>query len=287
MGLFTYTVKDELIKLEEKSKKCCSFSLLYGFLFTSQCDEGDYFIKTANVEIADYFLKLCDILFKKKHLCFYKSGKISIESRILRYFTIAEYKTHIFKCDECKREFLRGVFLSKGSVTDPEKSYLLEITLGSIDSAAELLELLGEFSLRFKLRERQGKYVVYTKESEAIEDLLALIGAHSSTFALMNSKIMKDLKNKTNRIMNCDDANINKSLEASKRHISAINYLLESNNILRLPEQLRETARLRMEFKELNYSDLGKKFNPAISKSGIYHRLEKIVEMAEEFKKEN
>ena len=87
--------------------------------------------------------------------------------------------------------------------------------------------------------------------------------------------------------MNCDDANINKSLEASKKYMAAINYLIESNNILRLPEQLKETVYLRLEHKELNYADFGRKFNPVISKSGVFHRLEKIVEIAEELKKEN
>ena len=287
MSSFTYTVKDEVMNLQDKNKRCCSFSLLYGFLFTSYLNEDRYYIKTANAEIGDYFIELCDYLFKKKHLCFQKNGKISIDSGVLRYFTIDEYKSKVFKCQECVHAFLRGVFLSKGTVTDPEKSYLLEISLDNYNSASDLLELLSELGLKFKHRERQGKQVIYTKNSESIEDLLALIGAHSATFTIMNCKIMKDLKNKTNRIMNCDDANINKSLEASKKYMAAINYLIESNNILRLPEQLKETVYLRLEHKELNYADFGRKFNPVISKSGVFHRLEKIVEIAEKLKKEN
>ena len=286
MSSFTSTVKDEVINLGEKSRKCCSFSLLYGFLFCAVNENNKYYIKTTNVEIADSFIKLCDFLFKKKHMCFYKNGKISIDSSILRFSTIDEYKSNVFKCDDCIHYFLRGIFLARGSLTDPEKSYLFEITLTDEDHAKKFLELLNDINLNFKLRERQGKFVVYTKDSETIEDFLAIIGAQSSAFVIMNNKIIKDLKNRTNRIMNCDDANINKSLLASKKYLSAIDYLIKTNNITRLPEQLQEAARLRMEYKELNYSELGKKFNPAISKSGVFHRLEKIFEISEEFKKE-
>jgi len=227
MGSFTYTVKEEILNLEEKKRKCCSFSLLYGFLFCSYFGNDKYYIKTANAEIGNYFVELCDVLFKKKHLCFYKNGKISIDPDIVRYFTIVEYKASVFKCSECIHSFLRGIFLLKGSVTDPEKSYMLELSLPDKNSAMELLNLLTELSLSFKLRERQGMFVIYTKDSETIEDFLALIGAQSSTFTIMNSKIIKEVRNRTNRIMNCDDANINKSLEASKKYLTAINYLLK------------------------------------------------------------
>ena len=101
MSSFTSTVKDEVINLGEKSRKCCSFSLLYGFLFCAVNENHKYYIKTTNVEIADSFIKLCDFLFKKKHMCFYKNGKISIDSSILRFSTIDEYKSNVFKCDDC------------------------------------------------------------------------------------------------------------------------------------------------------------------------------------------
>lgn len=287
MSSFTTSVKEELLQYETKNKKCCMLSYLYGFLFCAEEDNGKYYIKTASVENANSFFELCDSLFKNKYLCYYKNGKISIDTGLLRYFTIAEYKNNIFKCDKCMFHFLRSVFLLKGTVTDPEKSYLAELSFSSLEKANELLGFLIDSGYQFKLRERAGKYVVYTKHSESIENFLGMIGAHSATFAIMNSKIFKDIRNKANRVMNCDDANINKSLEASKKYLTAINYLIESNKISRLPEQLMETAYLRLEFSELNYAELGKKFNPAISKSGLFHRLEKIVEITEEFKKED
>jgi DNA-binding protein WhiA len=152
--------------------------------------------------------------------------------------------------------------------------------------ANDLLELLSDLGFYFKIRLRQNKYVVYSKDSETIEDFLASIGANNATFTLMNNKIVKELRNNANRVKNCDDANIDKSLNASQKYLSAIKYLIESNNITRLPDQLKETAYLRLENKELNYAELGRKFSPVISKSGVFHRLEKIAELSEEFKKE-
>ena len=286
MGSFTNAVKEEILQLEYKNKKCCMFSILYGFLFCAEKENDRYYIKTTNVEIANYFLKLCDILFKKKHLCYFNNGEISIESSLFRYFTIVEYKSNIFKCPDCEYHFLRSLFLVRGMVTDPNKSYLLELSFSSENKANELFSILSDLSFKFKIRERQGKYVIYTKDSETVEDYLAVIGANNATFTVMNSKIIKDVRNRANRISNCDDANINKSLDASKKYINAINYLIKSNKISKLNEQLTETAYKRLEFPELNYTELGKKFNPVISKSGIFHRLEKIVEIYEEIKKE-
>ncbi len=286
MESFATTVKNEILQLEIKNKKCCMFSYLYGFLFCSQTENDKYYIKTNNVENANSFLKICDYLFKKKHLCFYKSGKISIESSILRYFTIAEYRKNIFKCEDCAYLFLRSVFLLRGTISDPSKMYLLEMTISDVDKANDILGLLNELGFNFKMRLRQNKYVIYSKDSETIVYFLAVIGANNSSFAIMNSKIVKDLRNTANRVKNCDDANIDKSLNASQKYLSAIRYLIESNNITRLPDQLKETAYLRLENMELNYAELGRKFSPVISKSGVFHRLEKIVELSEEFKKE-
>ena len=284
---FSNKIKDELLDTELKLKKCCNFSSLYGFLFCAEQYDNGYIIKTTNVENANYFINLCDILFKKQHLCFYKNGIISIDSSLFRYFTIVEFESKIFKCNECRGNFLKSIFLLRGSITDPQKSYLLEFSISDFVKAKQLYEFLIGFGFDIKLRERQGKYVLYSKRSEVVEDILAYIGAQNATFEIMNSKILKDIKNQTNRVMNCDDANINKSIAASEKYLSAINYLIESNNFLRLPEQLQETALKRLEFKELNYKDLGNKFNPCISKSGLFHRLERIYELSELYKREN
>ena len=286
MASFSNDTKSEIIGLDIKGKKCCLFSFLYGFLFCSYSENNSSYIKSTNAENTDLVLKLCDFLFKKKHLFYYKDGKISIDTGVLRYFTIAEYKENLFKCEDCISYFLRGIFLASGSITDPEKSYLLELSFASLDKQTELKSFLDEIGFDFKSRERFGKYVLYTKNSEIIEDFMAKVGATSATFAIINSKITKEFRNNTNRVYNCDNANINKSLAASKKYTDAIEYLISSGKIDLLPDQLKETAYKRIEFKELNYSDLGRKFNPAISKSGLFHRLEKIVAICEEFKKE-
>lgn len=284
---FSTNAKNEISNIQFKTKKCCLFALIYGYFFCSRNEGNKNIIRTSNENVAKLFINLCDHLFKKKHLCYYKSNHIYIDLDIIRYFTIEEYQKHIFKCEECRHFFLKGVFLSSGSVSDPEKSYLLEISMNSPDSKKQLLSFLTDMGLPFKERERSGKYIIYSKTSEVIEDFLARVGANNATFAIMNSKIIKEFLNNTNRVYNCDNANISKSLAASEKYISAINYLIETNKIDRLPDQLKETAYKRIEFKELNYTELGKKFNPVISKSGLFHRLEKIVELCEDYRKED
>ena len=142
MASFSNDTKNEIIGLDIKGKKCCLFSFLYGMMFCSQSENNANYIKTTIAEHGNLALKLCDFLFKKKHLFYYKDGKISIDTSVLRYFTIAEYKANLFKCDDCISYFLRGVFLSCGSITDPEKSYLLELTLPSFDKQNDLKEFL-------------------------------------------------------------------------------------------------------------------------------------------------
>ena len=134
---------------------------------------------------------------------------------------------------------------------------------------------------------RNKKHILYLKRSEAIEDFFANIGATSIAFDIMNSKINKELINNANRVTNCDSANINKAINASNKYNTVILELIESENINLLPEHLKEMALKRIEHRELSFSELGKLFNPAISKSGVYHRLEKILEFYNDLKRKS
>jgi DNA-binding protein WhiA len=254
-------------------------------LFCSQSENNSSYIKTSNAENGNLVLKLCDFLFKKKHIFYYKDGKISIDTRVLRYFTIAEYKDNVFKCSSCEGCFLRAVFLMCGSVNDPEKSYRLELVFDEKSKGDEITELLCELGFIPKTSIRNGKYIIYFRDSEQIENFLTLIGAVNATFAVMNSKIYKEFVNNANRAANCDTANINKSLKANEKYISAIQWLIDTGSFDALSEQLKETANKRLEFKELNFEQLGKRFEPPISKSGMYHRLEKILEIYNKIRK--
>ena len=161
-------------------------------------------------------------------------------------------------------------------------SVILEIsslTTNDYIIAKELQNLLNsELALDFKLTIRNKKFVLYTKNNETISDFLGLIGANSFAYDVINSKIAKELRNDVNRATNCDSANINKSINASQRYCDTISKLLEEGYFDDLPETLREVAEKRIAFPSLNLSELGRQFNPSLSKSCVHHRLEKIVQ---------
>lgn len=278
MESFSSNTKKELAAIE-KQKKCCAFSFIYGFLFFAVKENDEFIIKKTNAENAGLLLKASASVLKGKGV-FYdeKKRQIRLDKGIVRFSTIVEYKEHVFKCSSCTDNFLRSVFLMCGTVNDPAKSYRLELVFDSASMRNDIYALLTELGFVANSSSRKDKHIIYFRNSEQIENFLARIGAVNATFAIMNSKILKELRNNTNRIYNCDNANINKAILASERYVEAINALIENGKIDALSEQLRETAYKRLEFRELNFEQLGKKFDPPISKSGIYHRLEKILE---------
>ena len=188
------------------------------------------------------------------------------------------------RCDGCRIAYLRRLFLLHGSVTDPVKSFHLDYSFRYPEEAQAVLEILTEMGLDFRPAERRGRQVLYLKDSTAIEDFLVSIGAQNAAFDVMNTKIMNEFRNSVNRQVNCDTANIKKQLATSQKYIEAIRYLMDTGKFDSLPEELRSTARLRMENDQLSLSDLAKLTNPPVSKSGIKHRLEKILSHAEELR---
>ncbi len=284
MESFSNTTKNELLAYD-KLKKCCAFSLLYGYFFLANEGNGGYVLKKTNAENANFISNVLASVLKNKTIYYdAKKREIRINKGIVRFSTIAEYKMNVFKCDSCAGCFFRALFLTCGSINDPEKSYRLELVLEEKSRCDAIAELLLELGLTPKTSLRNGKHIIYFRDSEQIENFLTLIGAVNATFAVMNSKIYKEFVNNANRVANCDNANINKSLKANEKYITAIQALIDSGRFDALPEQLKETAMKRLEFKELNFEQLGKRFEVPISKSGIYHRLEKILEIYNETK---
>lgn len=183
----------------------------------------------------------------------------------------------LFKCGNCRPHFLRGVFIACGSVTNPERGYHLELSLPDEKTIAKIRAFLNEAGLPPKISVRKGAHILYYKESGVIEDFFAYIGATKAAFILMNSKIIRELRNNANRVANCETNNIEKTVNASQKHINAIRLLEKKGALKLLPAELQETARLRMTYPQLSLSELGAMLNPPISKSGVNHRLAKIV----------
>ncbi|HHT51493.1 MAG TPA: DNA-binding protein WhiA [Eubacteriaceae bacterium] len=186
--------------------------------------------------------------------------------------------------EKCKRAYLRGAFLGGGSISDPEKTYHLEFVTFNEKYSYELCKLINSFGLSAKVVQRKNNFVVYLKEGEQIVTILNIIQAHNALFELENIRIFKDMRNNVNRIVNCETANLSKTVNAALRQIENIKYIKDNMGLSKLPPNLREVAELRLNYQEASLKELGKMLIPPIGKSGINHRLRKIDKIAEDLK---
>lgn len=191
----------------------------------------------------------------------------------------------IVKNNCCKRSYLRGAFLAGGSVNNPEgSSYHLEIASMYEEHCLALCELANKFRLNARCIERKKGYVLYIKEGEKIIEMLSVIGAHQALLKFEDVRIMRDMRNSVNRIVNCETANLNKTIGAAVRQIENIKLLEQEVGLDNLPEKLREVAVVRLQYPDLNLKEVGEMLKGGVSKSGVNHRLRKIDEMAEKFR---
>ncbi len=181
----------------------------------------------------------------------------------------------------CRRAYIRGAFLASGSLCDPEKTYHLEFVNSSFAYSMELKDLINSFGMDAKIVKRKEHYIVYLKEGEQIVDLLNVMEAHVALMDLENVRILKDMRNNVNRIVNCETANLNKTIAASVKQVEDINYIEESMGLSQLPEALREIAEVRVEYPDASLKELGQMLVPPVGKSGVNHRLRKISNIAE------
>lgn len=181
----------------------------------------------------------------------------------------------------CRTAFFRGAFLAGGSVTDPRKGYHLELATSHFNVSREVPALMREAGFQSKETTRKANYVSYFKQSNCIEDFLTAIGAPVAAMEIMNAKLEKNLRGSVNRRVNCDAANLDKTVEASQVQLEAIRRLKRSIGLEELPDKLRETALLRLEYPEYTLTQLAGQCSPPITKSALNHRLRKLVELGE------
>lgn len=192
----------------------------------------------------------------------------------------------LVKNSKCKRAYLRGAFLAGGSINNPEtSSYHLEIYNFHEEHNTSLSELLNTFGLKSKTLERKHGYIVYIKEAEKITEFLSIIGANNALFKFEDVRIVRDMRNSVNRLVNCETANLNKTIGAAFRQIENIKLIERTVGLDQLPEKLREIAVLRVEHEDVSLKELGELVSSGkISKSGVNHRLKKIDEFAEKIR---
>lgn len=279
-------------RLAEKGikKSCCRRSLLYGLLsLRGEPGEGD----TVSLSVdAGAVAPLAETELRR--FCGAARVEASCGARSARTtftFTSEVLSAHLREgslsypekdppCPQCLSHFLRGIFLASGRMSDFTKQYRLEFSANR--QADELSALLAETVAEPKLTTRRGETVLYYKTNSEICDLLAVIGAEADAFALINETIEAGYRNAANRRANCEARNIERSVEASMRFVQLYRRLQAADKLKNLPEELRETARLRAENPTVSLATLGGRCTPPVSKSGMNHRLEKIERLASE-----
>lgn len=195
-----------------------------------------------------------------------------------------EVSSLLIKNSCCKRAFLRGAFLCLGSMSDPRKGYHLEFACEHEIHAQQIRQAIGSFDLEARIVKRKKYYVVYLKEGAGIVDLLNVMGAHKSLLKLENLRIEKEMRNSINRQVNCEAANITKTVQAARKQIEDIKLIEKYYGLSNLPEPLRQMAEVRLLYEESPLQELGQYLNPPVGKSGVNHRLRKLSEMAEKIR---
>ncbi len=311
---FSSITKNEISKIAI-TNKCCQLALLSalikmtGTIQIHGINRIGLRLSTENASIARMLFSLLKSCFeintrvvvrKNKHLKKNNNYTLYIDSEmgsqdILKVTGILQYGDkvlklnhklphHLIKKECCRKAYLRGVFLGGGSISDPEKTYHLELVTNNEDYAEDIKDLLNHYELGAKVVVRKGNYVVYIKEGEHIVNFLNIIGAHSALLNLENVRIYKEMRNNVNRIVNCETANLDKTLNAAMRQIENIKYIKDTVGLDKLPAGLAEIAELRLEYKEASLKELGEMMSPPIGKSGVNHRLRKLDQIAEDMK---
>ena len=267
---------------------CCKRALLQGVLTVrAQVCDGDVLVSVDSTETARFVKGLILDVYSKeaKDVVSSAGGRrkmLSFNAKSVSKYLAELDQTGITypeKCQMCQSFFLRGIFLAAGRVSDPEKQYSLEFSVGA--RAGLLADFFVSLGLEPKISVKKNETVVYFRNSSLLEDFFALANMNQTAFEVMNAKIEGELRNTANRIANCETNNIDRAISASMSQISLIEELIERGLISLLPDELERTARFRMENKDMSLSQLAGAITPPISKSGLSHRLKKITEMAE------
>ncbi len=278
---FTADIKRELCEcdLSHKSEKI----VLYGFLYCLK-DRKKYFTESPEISLflqhisgEKAFAESCTFRGRNGFLLNFEKVPVKADDPVVN-------TAYVDGSDKNTGLFLRGVFLACGVVSDPNKDYHLELAVGNSEKSQSLCRLINESGMRIKSSTRKGKSILYAKESEAISDILTFIGAMISSMEIMNAKIYKGVRNDVNRAVNCESANIEKTVAASRRQQDDIEYIEKNGGIGKLPDELQALAVLRREKIELPLSEIGKMLVPPISRSGVYHRLKRISEFADKLR---
>lgn len=291
---FCSDVKNELINIRPSA--CCKPAYIYGFmLFGRSFSIKKISLQTGNPAVAQEYADIIKYNYKAQVdiTCggsvrpTYKA-EVKSESDRLKILALIDFgisetviDRSLFVRDCCAPSFIRGAFLACGNINDPEKEYRAEFSVKNEALADDFNSVLAEYGINMKKITRGKAYVLYTKDSTVIEDLLTLMGDSLRSLDVMDTKIMKSVKNNTNRARNCDNANIDRMLAASIKQRTAIEYLEKTDRLYSLPSELLEAALLRKNNPQATLKELCKISQTPITISGLTHRFKRIIEIYE------
>mgnify|MGYP004653174975 CR=1 FL=1 len=276
---FSIELKEEISKLDNLSNKEAVKYELIGYLISSNISEDKNKIKFSteneyninrfsrllnNMEIHNYDIAVQGNLFV-----------ITVNKNILEKLeTIENLNVEQIKW------LIRGTYLGSGSINNPEKKYHMEIGISKKNDAERIIEYLKKYDIKSNMTEKNGEYAIYLKDGEEISKFLALIGANKAVLKFEEIRVQREMNNKINRIVNCETANLNKTINASIEQIEAIRKLKDTGKFEKMEDPLKEIAELRLEYPNASLIELGKMLKKPVGKSGVNYRLRKIMEIA-------
>ena len=294
---FSSDVKEELSKQISSARHCqiaeiAAIITLCGEVLSGENGQCQIAVHTENVFVARKYFTLLKKTFKisvdistRKNPYLKKSNVYSVEisdtEDAVRVLKAINHGTVLQKSC-CKRAYLRGCFLASGSISAPEKFYHLEITCAAKNQAEKIRSLFQSFEIDAKIVIRKKQYVAYIKEGAQIVEALAVMEANISLMKLENIRIVKEMRNSVNRQVNCEAANLNKTITAAVKQVQDIEYIERTAGFGSLTPALRQMAEIRLEYPEASLAELGSMLDPPVGKSGVNHRLRKLCEIAKE-----
>lgn len=293
---FSQEVKNEILR-RKISKPCCNMAAAYAVAcFGKYFDDRGVVLQTENEGVATFAQKLyrrCGVqgtvLSKERTTGPVYEFSVKDPAEVAKLLTLFGHtgkeptlriRPENFKCQSCMQAFISTAFLCCGTMTDPEKSYNLEFLSTRHYLSQQLEAMLAEHDFHPHRALRKGANTIYIKAADHIEDLLTFMGAGGAAMRIMNQRLYNEMRNKTNRLSNCETANLGKSVQAAVQVQLAIEKLQAAGAMNTLPENLRQTAKLRMQYPDLPLAKLAQKLDPPVSKAGLSHRMKKIQEAA-------
>lgn len=301
---FTASIKKEICNTQIKTP-CCSVAELLGVIcYAGNIRDNCLFVKTENTSVV---LRVCYLVKK----CFGRSPRVYTDGKKIKKIEIADerylentleelrliknsrdMKNFVSHCPDmnmlesicCKKSFLRGAFIVSGSCSDPKRAYHFELATNHIRTGKATLEIIGDLGVKAKMLPRASSYVIYIKDSDLVADILGHIGATNALLEVRNEVILKDFRNNVTRTVNCENANLAKTANAAAKQRIAIEKIINNMGIDSLESSLKELAKLRMNNPEIPLKELGNMLSKPLSKSGVNHKMNKIMEIADMIK---